>query len=807
MKGQTRLEPGAMAPQPFDIIRGLGSAERPLLATCITLFDSSELENQLQQRSSRLLGSLAQWGRDLSQGELFRRLAPSADELHSLAEKIQPQIQDWCHGGLSDKTLRLMLWIKLLDALDILPRISVSGRGLDDVSQTMAAQAIQIANPASLITKLKDNPQVQAILERLGRGGNDQPLVTLAQLINAQIEFLLRNAVKEGPLPQRAEEAMIERARETLSGLSPDDQRRLLDEIGAEQFTDTAIRKVLMSGGSLAAVNIGVGMAGFSAYIAAAQVSAFIPLVSGPGLVSLLAVVSNPLTLVGGTAAMVYWATKSARKRIREKVALQVIALLALRGGDEPDDLATQSMIEAFEKAPHLNPEFGLSQQRIKQYQQAWQAVEPALLDRPRIKKSWLEAMRTKGSALLKRHGHLRFTQDDKIIAALTLGDVLYSAAAIDPRVLEAADFSHAPDLDDPIGFGRFAHEVLSLSPWSEAGATHHLQGYVAEQLVACQLVSQGHVVEIPASAHQAGWDFMVDGEKFQVKCLASVSGIEEHFSRYDYPVIANAELMGDLPASVADRVYFVEGYSQELVEILTEASLCSGAEMLSPDIPFFAVSVSAVRQLHRLYNGEISAGQAMAHVATEGAARAGLAAVGGFAGKGIGLVLLGPAGALVMGTALPVLAQAQAPKVIEVLTHGYTPWLQQLSTASNRLHTRLVSGLKQKQSLLQSKFEGVNASDALRYAQYRQVDELIFIREQLIRLEQWQHSRQEPVEKARAIIPLCNTSRLHPVHYQTELNSLVAVINNRPSILHRVRIPVYGKWEDDLKRWFGGRG
>ena len=44
------------------------------------------------------------------------------------------------------------------------------------------------------------------------------------------------------------------------------------------------------------------------------------------------------------------------------------------------------------------------------------------------------------------------------------------------------------------------------------------------------------------------GWDILVDGQPFQVKCLADPSGLEEHFKNYpEIPVFANSELAGDI--------------------------------------------------------------------------------------------------------------------------------------------------------------------------------------------------------------------------------------------------------------------
>ncbi|MGO7259074.1 hypothetical protein ACCT32_36650, partial [Rhizobium brockwellii] len=65
-----------------------------------------------------------------------------------------------------------------------------------------------------------------------------------------------------------------------------------------------------------------------------------------------------------------------------------------------------------------------------------------------------------------------------------------------------------------------------------------------SEQLVAARLTEIGHVVSFPDTSNNPGFDLLVDGMPFQVKCLMSLDGLREHFSKYpDMPVYANSEL------------------------------------------------------------------------------------------------------------------------------------------------------------------------------------------------------------------------------------------------------------------------
>jgi hypothetical protein len=73
-------------------------------------------------------------------------------------------------------------------------------------------------------------------------------------------------------------------------------------------------------------------MAGFSAYLLAAQASAFIALVSVPGLVSIVSVLSNPITVVVTSALALWWFAREADRQVRAAVGLRVLSLLAAHG-------------------------------------------------------------------------------------------------------------------------------------------------------------------------------------------------------------------------------------------------------------------------------------------------------------------------------------------------------------------------------------------------------------------------------------------------------------------------------------------
>ena len=377
----------------------------------------------------------------------------------------------------------------------------------------------------------------------------------------------------------------------------------------------------------------------------------------------------------------------------------------------------------------------------------------------------------------------------------LTLGELAYHIHSLDPAVLAAADFSRSVDLDNPIAFAAFAHAIEAMGNSSHLGAISNLKGYVAEQVVANQLVQQGHVVEFPGTANEPGWDIAVDGVQFQVKNAADLNLLDRHFEKgYEFPILANAEV-ADLLAKAAaqgrtpdwaDQVHFVEGYSQQAVQDLTEQSLQAGDGMLHPHVPVFAVTLAAIRQWRRFNRGQVSGSQAVQEVLVNGTLSASLAVAGNYAGIAIGLLVFGPAGALVLGSALPILSRTQltrARKLAEDATQGvaYAHWQEEAQARLDGLIARLEDGLKSKADVLKARASNQRPSLLGDYLRWRVEEEVRFLREAWLRLQQIE--RVEIEEASELLLVWISTSTLHPATYQREICRWMDILSLRPTL------------------------
>jgi len=523
--------------QPIDILAGLGAADKRLLSACIALFEDSTLARRLSQLYEQVKGSAESWLRE----------AWERQRIEGVAASVESRIVFWRDGGWSDDDLRLIAWIYLREAFALPERLCLSERAAGRLCDDVAAAAIAVGAPLST---------------RLVPDGSKRGTVNLARVVQPVVQELLATALGEGPgkLDAAAQESLVKEARAGLERMDAADRARLIEAAEVRDLNDAAVRKILLTGGGLFAFGAGVEVAGFSAYILAAKAAAFIPLVSGPGLVSIVSVLSNPVTVVGMSALALWWFATEADRRVRAAVGLRVLSLLAARGLGAGRS-AVQAALQSFRRVDELKSIGQLGADVLGRYREEWCALQeagrrlaarkgatpkPEPLD-SRILKA-LERPAIETVRPLGRLTRVLFPKAGEVanagaISGLTLGDLVYSAAMIDPAVIKAADFSRAQEIDGPIDFAAFASKIHGMSSIQVPGAINGLEGYVAEQVVAAALVDQGHQVVFPETSNQPGWDLLVDGQEFQVKCLGSLGGLAAYFSNLEYPVLANAEL------------------------------------------------------------------------------------------------------------------------------------------------------------------------------------------------------------------------------------------------------------------------
>ncbi|WP_299312056.1 hypothetical protein [uncultured Halomonas sp.] len=801
---------------PVDTLAGLGSANRELLATCLALFDDSHWQQHLRKRYQQVserwdsvrhqLGQWAEEWRDSSGQQMPPRL--SAPEAEEGARELGQRQRYWLESEYGDDVLRLLLWVRLRHAPGLAAQLSTTFRGCGFLADDMTARLIHLLDPPKLVKSGR------RWLHQRGWLAKGQQATTMDDVVLPVLDELLEQTLKGEEAPPSAEQRheLLKRAVASLDALDGRSHQRLLEETEANRHNDAALRNALLLGGSLGSFRAGVSAAGFSAYILAAQASAFIPMVSGPGLVSFVAVLSNPITILAVAGGGGWWFLRSAGDKVKAAVAARVVAMLTLQGklhGPSGLDGARR----CFAQAPRLPSGEGICDAELEHYRDEWQRLAVIATHSVALPPGdVLEAMAQPMPAVSPDDGDIdsRVSGEAPLagersaaaaMATLTVGDVLYSVAAVDPTVIEAADFARSDEIDSALSFAEMAAQLLSGSERKVLGGVSQLKGYVAEQAVAAQLTAAGHTVSLPEAANQPGWDLLVDGQPFQVKFHASLEGLREHFERYDYPVIANAELSDQVPEEWADSVFFVEGLSNALVEQVTRDSLGAGVELLNPSVVNIAGCISAARGLIAYRRGQLTGKQAVEQVLLDGTVRTGLAAAGSVAGASVGMLLFGPAGALVLGSGSPVLAQMMTTRLTEHLRKrvkgkANCEWESQVHRDLDALQGQVLRSLTHKQAQLEEKIGRLPDHQIGGYLRWRLQDDHAFSKECQMRLGLLEApARPYPEQRLADTLRVMAMCGVHPAIYQPELREVDARFRQRPGL---------GEWLSERKRALG---
>lgn len=189
------------------------------------------------------------------------------------------------------------------------------------------------------------------------------------------------------------------------------------------------------------------------------------------------------------------------------------------------------------------------------------------------------------------------FDGETTAYATLTFGDLLYDRVRIEPHVVEAFHFFRAGDVADVLSFASSARGIQSLDQSARVGCVSQLQGYVAEHVAAGILRAQGAEVAFADDARQPGYDLIVNGDPFQVKCLSDPAAVYTHWSKYpDIQILLNEELAAEFADDC--RVTVLPGLNREQIAGVTESSLEGGAGLFELQAPLFSTALQAARNV-----------------------------------------------------------------------------------------------------------------------------------------------------------------------------------------------------------------
>ena len=665
---------------PIAILAGIGLADRAALATLLALFQQAGGASLVKAAAKGLWGKLT---------VLAGQPDATADDTGAALAVAKKEILG---SAATDEELRHRLWLDLVMALNAKSATPFSPRSARQSASALAVRVSEHLSPGIRKAREAATAEIEAAARAADKVAVEPDWVaTLGQEMSQRFSQAKAMFVQDAPLPFAdivTEEFLTilrnpEVAKAVEAAALQDDQMAA----GFHQAHLAAQTAMVGAGGWVAFAAI-VANAGFAPYLLAAQASAWLPFVGGQTLVSLLAVLVNPVTLVAGIGALTWLGAAKSGDIARAAIASRISVLLAMSAGEDADS----GLAEFLDSMRSLT----------RKPEQAMSHLSSA--DR--------RAFRDHAAFVLGRLGRpfaavaetppapwnqCAMSPDMKLdlsevaaVATITAAEIYWHAAAIDPNVIVAADFSRIANLGDPLSFAWSAHDFAS------DGAGYSLRGYTAERLVRDHFVALGHSVTMDPLSNTAGLDLMLDGLPVQVKCGDNLSLLATHFDRYpDIPVIANLELADKAWASGAEWASMVTtfpGFEIARIEADVSAALGHAASILDPGVFEIALHLGLLRGGLAVWRGQIPLDDLPVWLVMNAGARGALVFGGGKLGWLAGLVAAGPAGAIIIGPAVACAALIGVRPLQGLATQAMMgDWHRDLVALAATLHGELV--------------------------------------------------------------------------------------------------------------------
>ncbi len=406
------------------------------------------------------------------------------------------------------------------------------------------------------------------------------------------------------------------------------------------------------------------------------------------------------------------------------------------------------------------------------------------------------------GSPLFKKRNNqsglkslLKKDKSDAGVVSLTFGDFIYDLVRINPEALKGIDFASKEDLSNIFKFSVFAGD--NYSDLISEGNVNRLQGYVAEQIAAGDMLRMGHDVGFAEAPNEPSWDIEIDGEYFNVKNPNSFRIIQEHFDKYpDIPVITNHEMYEIARQKGVENVYTSPNMNYEKIIDTTDNTIEAGDETADFEIPLISFAVEGAYNLYALYKGKTNFSNAIGNTIRDAGSRT----IGGIAGGKIisvaGLAF-GPAGGLIGEMAGAILGSVFAKRFAKLFIKDKEVMKHKNSLVENVLKlfkTVIISGRKKKNVWQDKKNVIENSFDKTKNKPINIIKEYIlnkkfkddynYFTHKLDKIERklengiYINNSRDFYKEIQDSIKLVMQSWVHPANYQDEIKSIFTLIN-----------------------------
>ncbi len=595
-------------------ISGLYSADNEILANFIAMWDKSTISNIIKYKGFDLYDKIIN--------------KENNDEFAQILEDKKLELKE-----VDTNELRTMIIMQLASYFEIKLPKTLNMYSLEQIG-------IKIENCS---------------IEALRKSDKSFKETSLEEMISYIFQELFNDMSKQfNDKNNEDKEKIAQNIFQTIQEMPKEQQDKLKEELKVDELSEDIVMKAIAAGTFGAAFAATISIAGFSAYTFATSalasmaglVGVGLPFGAYSGLTSVIAVLSNPLFLIGSIGFLIYILNSKSNESIRNRLSPMIITLISVLSAKSENYLCSSEkhinnynkIILDFKEANESKTEvmkdkiLGLKDIKLEKQSVFNLSNIPSstlatcdssmeFLNQPIIQTSLYDRLQS----IINKSYNEYSKETNFSISSLTIGDLIYDMSRIDPLVIESVDFARKDDIADMFSFAYFSEKIDIES----VGNISQLKGYVAERLVAQQLQSQGYEVEFPELSNQPGYDLLVNNEPFQVKCGESESLVNTHFEKYpDIPVLVNEEL-GQFFIN-NDKVFPIEGVRNDEITQLTIDNLENASEIIDYEIPLITIAIVSGKNIFSVLQNKIDIENAIGKTVEESTTRI----VGGLTGS-----------------------------------------------------------------------------------------------------------------------------------------------------------------------------
>jgi len=242
---------------------------------------------------------------------------------------------------------------------------------------------------------------------------------------------------------------------------------------------------------------------------------------------------------------------------------------------------------------------------------------------------------------------------------SISLGDLIYDVLRVDPKVIDGIDFVRKESLTSAFKIGKQEIADRTNKNLSSLESLHsNYTGYTFERMIALEYQQKGYEVVFPETANNPGYDLIINGQEFQIKCQAEgITLLTKHFEKYpNIPIIVNQEAAVEFYSKFPEKEHLVinSGFTFNEASNLVKTSTDASVEIFEdenlystflPEILGIVSLISIVKNLTYLSKGEITSSKALENISIESAGKFATAGIGAKIGS-----FLGPIGTVTGG-------------------------------------------------------------------------------------------------------------------------------------------------------------